>query len=453
MAAVTAELCQWFWVHSDLLLGYAKDLRTTLRESHEHRGGGAGPHDTMTTRLQVLRCRLLCVLVILVLPAGRVSQELHPSRAPGAPPNSAMTLSSDALTWKDHSVEGGAGQYATPIQDNDIREPRGPVSDPPCLRAGHPLHIRNSRSGPPEPAVRTVESVMNEEDSTDTARLHVTRELLPSSSAPPSLTSIISSSSLTPSEQEAEPRGHAHPRIEEVRPHSITLRETGVLSPSDGGTTPAIPSSFSTSTFRLHDATVTESDVSGQEAGNASAKSGLQSRSSTPLPVTMQSPTAVSLSRGEEPLSGHSSTVTLETPAAAATGDLPNGLDPAANETAWTPAVCLSSVDLVWMVLAISVPVATCSVLVTVCCVRKRRQRKKAAGQENTLSYWNDAITLDYFTRHAVELPREIQPLEMSEEHETFFSPNGDYMDNGMVLVNPFCQETLFIAREKSYKS
>ncbi|KAG5841822.1 hypothetical protein ANANG_G00171040 [Anguilla anguilla] len=104
------------------------------------------------------------------------------------------------------------------------------------------------------------------------------------------------------------------------------------------------------------------------------------------------------------------------------------------------------------MVLVITVPVATCSVLLTVCCMRKRK-RKKASGQESSLSYWNDAITMDYFSRHAVELPREIQPLETAEEHETFLSPNGDYVDNGMVLVNPFCQETLFISREKAYKS
>lgn len=102
--------------------------------------------------------------------------------------------------------------------------------------------------------------------------------------------------------------------------------------------------------------------------------------------------------------------------------------------------------DIVWLVLAISVPVSSCSVLFTVCCMRKK---KKSATQENNLSYWNDAITMDYFTRHAVELPREIQSLE-TEEQETFLPPNGDYSDSGVVLVNPFCQETLFINRDKA---
>uniref|UniRef100_A0A9J7ZWM7 Transmembrane protein 108 n=1 Tax=Cyprinus carpio carpio TaxID=630221 RepID=A0A9J7ZWM7_CYPCA len=108
--------------------------------------------------------------------------------------------------------------------------------------------------------------------------------------------------------------------------------------------------------------------------------------------------------------------------------------------------ICLDKMDIVWLVLAISVPVSSCSVLLTVCCMRKK---KKSATQENNLSYWNDAITMDYFTRYAVELPREIQSLE-TEEQETCLPPNGDYSDSGVVLVNPFCQETLFINRDKA---
>ncbi|KAK7123922.1 hypothetical protein R3I93_022127 [Phoxinus phoxinus] len=108
--------------------------------------------------------------------------------------------------------------------------------------------------------------------------------------------------------------------------------------------------------------------------------------------------------------------------------------------------ICLDKMDIVWLVLAISVPVSSCSVLLTVCCMRKK---KKSSTQENNLSYWNDAITMDYFTRHAVELPREIQSLE-TEDQETCLPPNGDYSDSGVVLVNPFCQETLFINRDKA---
>lgn len=52
------------------------------------------------------------------------------------------------------------------------------------------------------------------------------------------------------------------------------------------------------------------------------------------------------------------------------------------------------------------------AVLLTVCCLRRK---KKTANPENSLSYWNNAITMDYFSKHAVELPREIQSLETSE--------------------------------------
>lgn len=108
--------------------------------------------------------------------------------------------------------------------------------------------------------------------------------------------------------------------------------------------------------------------------------------------------------------------------------------------------ICLSRMDIVWIVLAISVPVSSCSVLLTVCCMKRK---KKSTSQENNLSYWNNAITMDYFSRHAVELPREIHTLE-SEEHDAYLPPNGDYSGSSMVLVNPFCQETLFINRDKA---
>ncbi|XP_017261779.1 transmembrane protein 108 isoform X2 [Kryptolebias marmoratus] len=108
--------------------------------------------------------------------------------------------------------------------------------------------------------------------------------------------------------------------------------------------------------------------------------------------------------------------------------------------------ICLTKMDIVWIVLAISVPVSCISVLLTVLCMRRK---KKSTSQENNLSYWNNAITMDYFSRHAVELPREIHTLE-SEELETCLPPNGDYSGSSVVLVNPFCQETLFINRDKA---
>ncbi|XP_058513190.1 transmembrane protein 108 [Ochotona princeps] len=110
--------------------------------------------------------------------------------------------------------------------------------------------------------------------------------------------------------------------------------------------------------------------------------------------------------------------------------------------------ICLSKMDIAWVILAISVPISSCSILMTVCCLRRK---KKTANPENNLSYWNNAITMDYFNRHAVELPREIQSLETSEDQlsEPRSPANGDYRDTGMVLVNPFCQETLFVANDQ----
>ncbi|XP_029955854.1 transmembrane protein 108-like [Salarias fasciatus] len=148
-------------------------------------------------------------------------------------------------------------------------------------------------------------------------------------------------------------------------------------------------------------------------------------------------------------------------PLSTASGNYLNRQVPATTQDPWAPGnssgptvepppsrmtICLSSVDIVWIVLAISVPVSSCSVLLTVCCMRRK---KKSSSQENNLSYWNNAITMDYFSRHAVELPREIHTLE-SEEHDTCLPPNGDYSGSSVVLVNPFCQETLFINRDKA---
>lgn len=144
-----------------------------------------------------------------------------------------------------------------------------------------------------------------------------------------------------------------------------------------------------------------------------------------------------------------------------ASGNYLNRQVPATTQDHWTPGnssgptvepppsrmtICLSRMDIVWIVLAISVVVSSCSVLLTVCCMRRK---KKSSSQENNLSYWNNAITMDYFSRHAVELPREIHTLE-SEEHDTCLPPNGDYSGSSVVLVNPFCQETLFINRDKA---
>nr|XP_058146499.1 transmembrane protein 108-like [Dasypus novemcinctus] len=87
------------------------------------------------------------------------------------------------------------------------------------------------------------------------------------------------------------------------------------------------------------------------------------------------------------------------------------------------------------------------TILLTVCCMRKR----KTANSENHLSYWDNTITMDYFSKYAVELPWEIQSLETSEDQlsEPRLPANGNYRDVGMVLVNPFCQEMLFVGADQ----
>ncbi|XP_034022904.1 uncharacterized protein tmem108 isoform X2 [Thalassophryne amazonica] len=188
----------------------------------------------------------------------------------------------------------------------------------------------------------------------------------------------------------------------------------------------------------------TESAPLGNWTGNVTTNGGLFSRGTL----------------GEEQNSQWNTSYPSE-PSSTANGNFLNRQVPATTQDTWTHGnsshptvdsppsrltICLSKMDLVWIVLAITVPVSSCSVLLTVCCLRRK---KKSAGQENNLSYWNNAITMDYFSRHAVELPREIHTLE-SEEHDTALPPNGDYSGSSVVLVNPFCQETLFINRDKA---
>ncbi|XP_053322309.1 transmembrane protein 108 [Spea bombifrons] len=204
----------------------------------------------------------------------------------------------------------------------------------------------------------------------------------------------------------------------------------------------------------------TSSSVMRILSSTSSVQTSVQAQSPTLVPGIykdiMMHPSMDSTSNGS---------TSLSTPGSTATGNFLNRLVPAGT---WKPGVpgnishvtevggqpqhretiCLSKVDIAWIFLAISVPISSCSVLLTVCCMRRK---KKASNPENNLSYWNNAITMDYFNKHAVELPREIQSLETSEDHlsEPRSPANGDYRSSGMVLVNPFCQETLFSGHEQ----
>ncbi|XP_026218416.1 transmembrane protein 108 [Anabas testudineus] len=190
----------------------------------------------------------------------------------------------------------------------------------------------------------------------------------------------------------------------------------------------------------------TDSPTLGELLGNVTGVQGLLSNGTSLMKTSAQ---------------GNSSEATQNSSEPAGSGNFLNRQVPATTQDPWTHgntsgptvdsppsriSICLSRMDFVWIVLAISVPVSSCSVLLTVCCMRRK---KKSSSQENNLSYWNNAITMDYFSRHAVELPREIHTLE-SEEHDTCLPPNGDYSGSSVVLVNPFCQETLFINRDKA---
>ncbi|XP_059183002.1 transmembrane protein 108 [Centropristis striata] len=296
--------------------------------------------------------------------------------------------------------------------------------------------------------------------------------------------------SLSSSSMKADPalglklREHARGPPEPAAHHTITLREvhgsiepptaelvvepravsvTPVQSPPENLTSTAATPALSTELLKTQNPTIIPNNYTapnetttengsgvvngsdnvpvGHWLGNVTAYGGLLSNSSSGKDSSAQG-------NGSESLS-------------TASGNFLNRQVPATTQDPWTPGnssgptvdsppsrmtICLSRMDIVWIVLAISVPVSSCSVLLTVCCMKRK---KKSSSQENNLSYWNNAITMDYFSRHAVELPREIHTLE-SEDHDTCLPPNGDYCGSSVVLVNPFCQETLFINRDKA---
>ncbi|KAG7488821.1 hypothetical protein MATL_G00037930 [Megalops atlanticus] len=328
----------------------------------------------------------------------------------------------------------------------------------------------------------------------------------PTDSSGPLYTSglhLLTSSSSAFDRAPSEPAGTTPDEL--APPHSITLREALPPQQEGGGgtpetlpshtappaaTPPSTPPSFSTLSDRSTTAesvATTPSTTDGAGAppanttdalgrathafssdGNSTDFHWLEGNATDPVRSEVNSTdrypgpdgSVAAMPRGGQPPRGNGSSTTQ--PPSTATGNFLNRLVPAATSGPRGPSnhsgpaldpsrphasICLGKMDIVWIVLAISVPVSSCSVLLTVCCMKRK---KKASSQENNLSYWNNTITMDYFNRHAVELPREIQSLETAEEQETCLPPNGDYPDSGMVLVNPFCQETLFINTDKA---
>lgn len=277
------------------------------------------------------------------------------------------------------------------------------------------LKLREHARGAAHHAITLRELHETHETPTEELALVKTESAAPVQSSPENSTSITSAPALS-----------TEPSLKTENPTIIPMNHE---TPTEGG--------------RGQDAQGNGTDNAplGHLVGNVTTYGGLLSNSS---------------SDEEAPAQGNSSE-----PPSTGNGNFLNRQVPATTQDPWTPGnssgptvdsppsrmtICLSRMDIVWIVLAISVPVSSCSVLLTVCCMRRK---KKSSSQENNLSYWNNAITMDYFSRHAVELPREIHTLE-SEEHDTCLPPNGDYTGSSVVLVNPFCQETLFINRDKA---
>ncbi|CAL8398880.1 unnamed protein product [Arctogadus glacialis] len=453
-------------------------------ENHEHFGGADGPHDTMKSSLQALSSSLLSVLAFLLIPEGVMSSAPTPHLSHtswNSDISTATTLPSPSpppSPRPDLQQEGSggvaflSGPQAPPTHAHAARGMKTPgrVSSEASARSGGaqggPQGVSGGPAGLQRPSV---------EQPTHTASLEVWRDGV---------------GSLPPGEPAQSPPG-------EPRHHSITSRE---VHPSTGepptmGLTPLVPSAapplatpeslpvttppppatpVATATAataalmnpapandslapqqaaaggNATDALVPAAAASPSSLGNTTTQRGPPAdggpSTTPPPPSAPPSPRGANGSEEEPPSTASGSFLNRLVPATDPWVAGGNGSEPTLEAPRGPGDICLSRIDLVWVVLAISVPVATCSVLLTVCCMRRK---KKSASQENNLSYWNNAITMDYFSRHAVELPREIHTLE-SEEQDTCLPPNGDYSGSGVVLVNPFCQETLFINRDKA---
>ncbi|XP_072507444.1 transmembrane protein 108 [Notamacropus eugenii] len=291
--------------------------------------------------------------------------------------------------------------------------------------------------------------------------------LLPNSTFPPKSSTQLPSGTLPPRSPTLLSSITLPPRNPTLPPRSPTLLPNSTLSPK-------IPTLLPSSTFPHKSPTLLPNSTLSTKIPTLLPSGTLPPKSPTLLSnisLPPRSPTPFS-SSALPTAEGHMITPTaasripssLSTVGSTATGNFLNRLVPAGT---WKPGmpgnishvtegdkpqhrttICLSKMDIVWVILAISVPISSCSVLLTVCCMRRK---KKTSNPENNLSYWNNAITMDYFNRHAVELPREIQSLETSEDQlsEPRSPANGDYRGSGIVLVNPFCQETLFVGNDQ----
>ncbi|XP_052452246.1 transmembrane protein 108 isoform X2 [Carassius gibelio] len=487
-------------------------VHSGITENHEHCGGGAGPHDTMKRSLQALPHQLLSVLLILSVPVGLVfsAEELQPIQNPrdfvsmSTSSRTLTTLSSGPSSWQEGSRTGdlhiqslaSLEPISRPTTVHSFQTPKNTVPSAIIQTTTVGLHPFGSRDQviPRVPLSKSEETQLTSGNmvSRTSSEFFTTKTQDQNFSTNTDKSSTISRKPVSQATNSGSGHSFLSGTGSDVAPGADDLSgEMKVKEPIQHSASPPLSSNFKTHkgqntdkeasrhTIRLRDVSSLEnltipgtlalpSNHVTTSSPTSSAKSGtivgIQGDGTTNMTtdsvVSLNDATDVINSTDASWPAANDSNIS-EAPSTA-NGSFMNRQVPATTQGPWEsgnqsgPArtnpshekntICLDKMDIVWLVLAISVPVSSCSVLFTVCCMRKK---KKSATQENNLSYWNDAITMDYFTRHAVELPREIQSLE-TEEQETFLPPNGDYSDSGVVLVNPFCQETLFINRDKA---
>ncbi|XP_055037928.2 uncharacterized protein tmem108 [Misgurnus anguillicaudatus] len=465
----------------------------------------------MKRSLKVLLHQLLSVFLILSMPVGLAisSEELHPSRTPLDPVSMSTrritlaTLSPKPLNWQEGSSSDELHDQASPLLEAPLKgsaihtlqtpETTVPSAKVPVIAvtegatlgllsrdqtASQNPHLekvdvpkltqelstytdrQSTISSKPPSWPSSVKQATNSDSGysflSGTESSVASGETFPETGnmgAQRSVNPIHHPSSLQSPLSFSAARAHKGQSAKELAPHHIiTLRDVShtenptqpldTLAPTENQPpSPAPPSTPKTTS------NVSSSAESTLE--NTSAATNTTTDSLHPINSTDVSwPGANDSSVAKTPSTASGSFMNRQVPATTqGPWESGNQSGPALVPPHEKNTICLDKMDIVWLVLAISVPVSSCSVLLTVCCMRRKR---KSASQENNLSYWNDAITMDYFTRHAVELPREIQSLETAEDQETCLPPNGDYSDSGVVLVNPFCQETLFINRDKA---
>ncbi|XP_048883192.1 transmembrane protein 108 [Brienomyrus brachyistius] len=444
----------------------------------------------MKRSLQILHCPLLSVLTLLAGSVGVVSlsQELLPSRTSQESVVVSMESRSSALFRGFAEGEDSSSSREWRIQ-----------SSPPIMHKIQPMATLGAAAGIDvslsatanlaslmhNPAQAVLAKALSQEEPTDSSHPSLTTELHPSSSLSLVYSPSFSSSSFL------QQRFRTTPEL--ALPHAITLRAVESIPPENltqselvnewetsalqDLTDKAVPSTKTAASPTALPSTLPSDPLSaspGPEPPSPnpiSNASVLTSANSTSMSATDASDFAWSQANTTNPGPQFATDLASNSPRQSngttkapytATSNFYSRLVPVPTHILQSPGnhsspgldspytsrtICLGKMDIVWIILAISVPVSSCSVLLTVCCMKRK---KKASIQENNVSYWNDTITMDYFNRHAVDLPRNIQSLEMAEEQEACLPPNGDFTSSGVVLVNPFCQETLFINREKA---